>query len=110
MRLCHRCTTYALILGLYWAAWTTLAGHFRSVRVKTWGIWGVVISRARVPFGARKVTALGRTVSKRSTARRVTTSAWEVRLGARAWARPVNTLMLVNVSARATSRRKTAFL
>src|SRR5208282_2539306 len=86
------------------------ACHFRLVWANTWRIWGVVISKARVPLAARKVTAWGRMVSKRSTARRVTTSAWERRVGARAWTRPVNTLMLVNVSARATSRRKTAFL
>ena len=83
---------------------------FRSGMVFSRDSWAVVINMARVPLGAKKVTALGRMVSRRSTARRVTTSAWELRRGARTSARPVITLMLVNVSARATSLRKAAFL
>ena len=70
------------------------------------GRWLELIRRARRPAGATKEAATGRIVSKRSTARRVTTSAWVVRVSARAEV----ILMSVNVSARASSRRKVAFL
>jgi len=73
-----------------------------------WVSWAELIRRARRPCGARRLAALGRTDSKRSTARRVTTSNF---LSAeRVSARAVCILMSVNVSARATSRRKVAFL
>src|SRR5580658_6685791 len=85
--------------------------HFRDVRGARRGIWAVLINKARRPLGARKVTAWGRMVSKRSTARRVTTSAWEKSVSATtASARSMITLTSVNVRARATSFRKAAFL
>jgi hypothetical protein len=85
--------------------------HFRVVRVVRWGSWADPISKAMIPRGARKAAAWGRILSKCSTARRVTRSArksfWRV---ARDSARSLITLILVNVSARVTSRRKVAFL
>src|SRR6267378_2027725 len=85
--------------------------HFIVVTGVRRGSWAAPISRARVPLRARRVTAWGRMASKCSTARRVTTSArGKSGRAARTSARSVITLMLVNVSARATSRRKVAFL
>src|ERR1700676_1342112 len=85
--------------------------HFMVARVVRRGIWAAPISRARVPLGARRGTAWGGMVSKGSTARGVTTSVGgKSGRAARTSARSVITLMLVNVRARATSRRKAAFL
>ena len=85
--------------------------HFRVVREARWGIWADPMSTARVALGAKKVTAWGRMVSKCSTARKVTTSArGQSGRTARTSARSVITLTLVNLSARAASRRKAAFL
>src|SRR5229473_4429504 len=85
--------------------------HFMVLRVVRWGIWVAPISSARVAWGARRVKAWGRMVLKCSTARRVTTSVrGKSGRAARASARSVITVMLVNVSARATSLRKAAFL
>src|SRR5204863_3727743 len=69
------------------------------------GSWLELIRRARRPAGTTKEAATGTIFSKRSTARRVTTSAWVVRVSARA----VLISMSVNVSARTSSRRKVAF-
>src|ERR1700680_41254 len=43
--------------------------------VRSWvhASWGSLIRRARRPLGATRLAAIGRVVSKRSTARRVTT-------------------------------------
>ena len=69
--------------------------------------WEKAIRRAKRPEGARRLAAVGRTFGKRSTARRVTTSKVD---GGRVSARAFCILMSVNVRARATSRRKVAFL
>src|SRR5277367_542681 len=68
--------------------------------------WEFEMRRARRPWGARRLAATGRTLGRRSTARRVTTSKVD---GGRVSARTFFILMSVNVRARATSRRKIAF-
>src|SRR5215475_12569439 len=64
------------------------------------------IRRARVPSLVSRRAATGRTLWKRSTARRVTRLAVP---GVWSSAREANTSMSVNVSARITSRKKTTF-
>jgi len=80
---------------------------------ETWGrveregsSWGVEIRRARRPAGDKRLAATGRTLGRRSTARRVTTS--KVDRG-RVSARTFCILMSVNVRVRASSRRKADF-
>ena len=68
--------------------------------------WEEAIRRARRPVGATRRAAIGRMFSKRSTARRVTTSKVD---GGRVSARTFCISMSVNVRARVTSRRKVAF-
>ena len=77
-----------------------------GVEVVILGSWEELISRAMRPVGDTRAAAVGRMVSKRSTARMVTRSAGEIRVSARA----VITLTFVNVRTRVTSRRKAAFL
>jgi hypothetical protein len=79
-----------------------------SSGAKLWACvsWAKPIRRARRPPGATRRAAIGRTVSKCSTARRVTTSAGRLESAS---ARPGKTLMFVNVKLRVTSRRKVAF-
>ena len=80
--------------------------HAKSVKAETLFVWADVIRRANRPAGATKAAATRSTVSKRSTARSVTTSAREGKCSAR----PANTSMDVNVRARQTSRRNATFL
>src|SRR5580658_2045328 len=80
--------------------------HVRLGRVeRVDSSWEDEIRRARRPLGARRVTATGRTLGRRSTARRVTTSKVD---GGRVSARAFCILMFVNVRARVSSRRKVA--
>lgn len=83
--------------------------HFMVVTEWRWGSWEELIRRARIPPGGRKAAAWGRMALKCSTARRVTTSGG-ASSACMASARAVITLMFVNVSARATSRRNVDFL
>src|SRR5437870_3040345 len=85
------------------------AGWKSGARIWRAGSWLDPISRARRPDGLTRRAATGRIASKRSTARRVTTSAAGV-VSVRVSARAVITLTSVNVRARITSRRKAAFL
>src|ERR1039458_3566897 len=84
--------------------------HVRLGRAAfSWGSWVELIKRARRAVGDRKVAARGRVRSNFSTARKVTMSAFGnsgPRRAERVSARSANTSMFVNVSARATSRRK----
>ncbi len=69
------------------------------------------MSRASRPPGASRLAATGRTVGKRSTARRVMRLNLAGGLAADSCsARRSNTLMFVNVRARTTSRRNVDFL
>src|ERR1019366_1539998 len=83
----------------------------KVARVVRGGIGAAPMSKARVALGARRATVWRRMASNRSTARKVTTWArGKPGRATRVWSRSAITLMLVNVSARATSRRKAAFL
>jgi len=82
--------------------------QIRAGRVAwAWVSWASPISRARRPWGAERLAATGRIDWNRSTARRVTS--WKLADGSDS-ARAFCILMSVNVRARATSRRKAAFL
>ena len=74
-----------------------------------WGSCDLPISRARRPPRATKAAAIGRIVSKCSTARAVTTSKLAGLFAARDSARVVCISISVNVMERVTSRRKTDF-
>ena len=79
-----------------------------NVGVRSWACasWAWLIRSARRPLGATKRAAMGRILSKCSTARRVTASAGGL---GKLSARPENTSMFVNVICRMISRRKVAF-
>ena len=90
---------------------TGIVAASRKSGAKVWrpGSWLDPMSRASRPDGLTRRAAMGRIASKRSTARRVTTSAAGV-MSARVSARAVITLTSVNIRVRTTSRRKVAFL
>jgi hypothetical protein len=91
----------------------TINGRVQSMVWASFGrvrSWPAPISRAMPAPGARNRMAKGRALSKRSTALRVTMSAWGGFGLRRVSARSDITFTSINVRDRAASRRKAAFL